>query len=69
MGMRSREVAGLPLHSRFTCVVDIIEMVKVTGIHEARHPHVQFGLAVLCVPYSNNVLSVWVYIVSITPTV
>ncbi len=69
MGMRSREVVGLPLHSGFTCVVDMIQMVKLTGIHEARHPHVQFALAVHCVPYCNNVLSVWIYIASITPTV
>lgn len=59
--------AGFPLHSGFVDVDSVVQMVKATGIHEARHPEVQFALAVQAFAYPNNVLSVWVYIASITP--
>lgn len=68
-GMRSRELVGFPLQTGFSCVDDIVGMVKATSIHECKHPEAQFALAVLCVPYSNNVLSVWIYVATITPTI
>ncbi|CAM9591141.1 unnamed protein product, partial [Pylaiella littoralis] len=65
--LRSREIVGFPLHSGFVDVDSVVQMVKATGIHEARHPEVQFALAVQAFAYPLNVLSVWVYIASITP--
>lgn len=58
---------GFPLHSGFVDVDGVVQMVRATGIHEARHSEVQFALAVQAFAYPNNVLSVWVYIASITP--
>eukprot|EP00903_Cladosiphon_okamuranus_P014903 g13800.t1 len=65
--MRSREIVGFPLHSGFVDVDSVVQMVRATGIHEARHSEVQFALAVQAFAYPHNVLSVWVYIASITP--
>ncbi|CAM9149740.1 unnamed protein product, partial [Hapterophycus canaliculatus] len=65
--MRSRDIVGFPLHSGFVDVDRVVQMVRATGIHEARHPEVQFALAVQAFAYPHNVLSVWVYIASITP--
>lgn len=59
--------AGFPLHSGFVDVDSVVQMVRATGIHEARHPEAQFALAVQAFAYPHNVLSVWVYIASITP--
>lgn len=58
---------GFPLHSGFVDVDRVVQMVRATGMHEARHPEVQFALAVQAFAYPHNVLSVWVYIASITP--
>ncbi|CAM9133752.1 unnamed protein product [Ectocarpus sp. 12 AP-2014] len=66
--MRNRDIVGFPLHSGFVDVDSVVQTVRATGIHEARHPDVQFALAVQAFPYPHNVLSVWVYIASITPS-
>ncbi|KAG5183731.1 hypothetical protein JKP88DRAFT_316124 [Tribonema minus] len=67
--MRQRNIVGFPLHAAFTSVTDVSALIRATGVHDAKHPEVQFALAVQCFPYCNNVLSVWVYIASITPRV
>ncbi|CAM9501087.1 unnamed protein product [Ectocarpus fasciculatus] len=66
--MRNRDIVGFPLHSGFVDVDSVVQTVRATGIHEARHPEVQFALAVQAFAYPHNVLSVWVYIASITPS-
>lgn len=65
--LRRGTATGFPLHSGFVDVDHLVQMVKATGIHEARHPEVQFALAVQVFAYPHNVLSVWVYVASITP--
>ncbi|CAM9139827.1 unnamed protein product, partial [Phaeothamnion confervicola] len=65
--MRSRDLVGFPLHFGFTDVDAAVNRVRATGVHECRHPEVQFALAVQAFPYASNVLSVWVYVAAIMP--
>lgn len=44
----------------------VISTVKATGVHVNDDPTVEFGLAVDVYAYPNNVLSVWVFLVSVT---
>ncbi|KAJ0403563.1 hypothetical protein P43SY_009011 [Pythium insidiosum] len=63
--MRTRDVNGLPLHSTFTDVQQIVELVKSANIHWHADPSVEFGLGVYVRGYPNCVLSVWVYLVAV----
>lgn len=47
----------------------IIERVKSTGIHLNTDNKVEFSIAVHIQPYPNNVLSVWVFLLSLIPKV
>ncbi|XP_013886702.1 coiled-coil and C2 domain-containing protein 2A [Austrofundulus limnaeus] len=59
-------VAGFPLHLPFSEIRPIVEVVHSTGVHNIQTSHVEFALAVYVHPYPNNVLSVWVYLASLT---
>ena len=63
--METNEMIGFPLNKSFTEVKDIVELVKSTKVHDNYNKKAQFALAVLVVPYANNVCSVWVYIASL----
>jgi hypothetical protein len=57
----------MPINLPFTEIGDIVQRVKATGTHETKNPDAQFALAVAIFPYTNNVLSVWVYFAMLTP--
>ena len=57
----------MPMNFPFTDISDIIQRIKSTGTHETKNPEAQFALAVSIFPYTNNVLSVWVYFAALTP--
>ncbi|XP_059025325.1 protein CC2D2B [Mustela lutreola] len=58
-------VTGFPIQMPYTDVQSIIDAVYQTGIHSSEFPQTEFALAVYIHPYPNNVLSVWVYLVSL----
>lgn len=58
-------MCGFPISQPFTNIKAIIEAVKSTGVHNNESPDVEFALAVYVHPYPNDVLSVWVYAVSL----
>ncbi|XP_029418869.1 protein CC2D2B, partial [Nannospalax galili] len=58
-------VAGFPIQMPYTDVQSIIDAVYQTGIHSSEFPMMEFALAVYIHPYPNNILSVWVYLVSL----
>ncbi|XP_060057979.1 protein CC2D2B [Erinaceus europaeus] len=58
-------VTGFPLQMPYTDVQSVIDMVHQTGIHASEFPQTEFALAVYIHPYPNNILSVWVYLVSL----
>lgn len=62
-----RGLFGMPLNMPFTEIGDVIQRVKATGTHETKNPDAQFALAVSIFPYTNNVLSVWVYFAYTVP--
>uniref|UniRef100_A0A1A8EWC9 Coiled-coil and C2 domain containing 2A n=2 Tax=Nothobranchius korthausae TaxID=1143690 RepID=A0A1A8EWC9_9TELE len=59
-------IAGFPLHLPFSEIHPIIEAVYSTGVHNIQVSNVEFALAVYVHPYPSYVLSVWVYLASLT---
>uniref|UniRef100_A0A1A8RTZ4 Coiled-coil and C2 domain containing 2A n=1 Tax=Nothobranchius rachovii TaxID=451742 RepID=A0A1A8RTZ4_9TELE len=59
-------IAGFPLHMPFSEIRPIIEAVYSTGVHNVQVSNVEFALAVYVHPYPSYVLSVWVYLASLT---
>lgn len=41
--------------------------IKTMGIHESKHPEVQFVMAVRAFPLYNNILSLWVFLGTLEP--
>ncbi|KAM4854722.1 coiled-coil and C2 domain-containing protein 2A isoform 1-T2 [Thomomys bottae] len=58
--------SGFPLHMPYSEVKPLIEAVYSTGVHNIDVPNVEFALAVYIHPYPKNVLSVWIYVASLT---
>lgn len=61
------EVVSLVANAHIRNVSAAVMQVKSTAIHEAGHRDVQFGMAVKAFPYTNNIVSVWVFLVVIEP--
>ncbi|XP_013361671.1 PREDICTED: protein CC2D2B isoform X4 [Chinchilla lanigera] len=59
-------VTGFPIRMPYTDVQSVIDAVYQTGIHSSEFPETEFALAVYIHPYPNNILSVWVYLVSLS---
>lgn len=47
----------------------IVERIKSTGIHINTDDKVEFALAVHIQKYPNNILSVWIFLMSLTPKI
>uniref|UniRef100_H9GB19 Uncharacterized protein n=1 Tax=Anolis carolinensis TaxID=28377 RepID=H9GB19_ANOCA len=58
-------VTGFPIQMLYLDVQSITEAVYQTGIHSSEVPNTEFALAVYIHPYPNNMLSVWIYLVSL----
>lgn len=50
----------------YTDMKSVIERVRSTGVHLTESPDTEFALAVHIHAYPSNVLSVWVYIASLS---
>ncbi|KFO34685.1 Protein CC2D2B [Fukomys damarensis] len=64
--LQSIQITGFPVQVPYTDVQSVIDAVYQTGIHSSEFPETEFALAVYIHPYPNNILSVWVYLVSLT---
>ncbi len=62
------EPAGAPINLTYTSLENVLRRVKATRLHATEDETAQFALAVLVVPYPNDLFSVWVYPVVLTPT-
>ena len=60
--MGGKEIYGFPLNMPFVSTQQIWEEVKNTKIHEIIIENVEHALSVCIFPYTNYVLSVWVFI-------
>nr|XP_034831429.1 protein CC2D2B isoform X2 [Maniola hyperantus] len=64
--MATYKIYGFPLNMPYLNSKLIISKIKSTAIHVNDNPNVEFGLGVEVYVYPNNVLSVWVFLASIT---
>ncbi len=60
-------IFGFPINVPFTDVGAVVRAVRATNVHGNEDERVQFAIAVLVVPYTNDVCSVWVYAVNMVP--
>ncbi|XP_051679079.1 protein CC2D2B isoform X2 [Oryctolagus cuniculus] len=59
-------ITGFPIQMPYTDVQSVIDAVYQTGIHSSEFPQTEFALAVYIHPFPNNILSVWVYLASLS---
>lgn len=64
---KTKTVAGFALHFPFTNGEDILSAIKSTEIHNTRNPHVEFSLGIRVFAYPGGVMSVWVFLCTVTP--
>ena len=58
-------MTGFPLHMGFESTEAVVEAVRATNVHLNFARDVEFALACHVHRYSNNILSVWVYVASL----
>jgi len=65
--LRTRKLKGFPMNMPFTDVEEVLTKIKTMCIHEAKHPEVQFVMAVRAFPLYNNILSLWIFLGFLEP--
>ena len=60
------QIRGFPLNMAFTDVEAVVEAVFNTDIHSNIDPKTEFAISVYCHPYVEGVISVWVYVASLS---
>nr|KAF6322124.1 coiled-coil and C2 domain containing 2B [Pipistrellus kuhlii] len=63
---QSIQIEGFPIQMPYTNIQSVIDAMYQTGIHSSEFPQTEFALAVYIHTYPNNILSVWVYLASLT---
>ena len=61
------QLAGFPIHIRYSDIQHLLTTVERTGVHLCEDKKVEYALAVHVQSYSNDVISVWIYVVSMIP--
>jgi hypothetical protein len=56
------KIKSFSLNKPFTCIEDVRDDVLNTDMFQSADQNTEFALAVHCYPYSNNVISLWVYV-------
>ncbi|XP_026280089.1 coiled-coil and C2 domain-containing protein 2A [Frankliniella occidentalis] len=64
--LASHKVCGFPINLPYKSVEAIVEAVRATGVHHNQDENAEFALAVYVHTFPNNILSVWVYVASLT---
>ncbi|KAL8612721.1 hypothetical protein ACOMHN_025372 [Nucella lapillus] len=62
---KTYKVSGFPVNVPFVDLKTIVEAVYSTGVHSQETSDIEFALAVYVHGYSNNVLSIWIYVASL----
>lgn len=57
---------GFPLNMSFARTSSVVSAVKASALHASDDPNAEFALAVEVYAYPNNVLSVWVFLATIS---
>lgn len=63
------QVTGFTLNMKYTNLSSIVAEVKNTGIHLNLDNKVEFALSVYIKDYANNVISIWIFLMSLTPRI
>ena len=63
----TKTVFGFTLHAPFTSIQDVLDRVEATEIHCNMNPRIEFAVAVRCFAYTGGVISLWVFVCSLTP--
>ena len=66
-GLASKNVHGFPVNTMFTDFKSLTEKVRATNIHLTEADDVRFSLSVRVFPYPQEVYSIWVFLLSISP--
>ncbi|XP_065358269.1 coiled-coil and C2 domain-containing protein 2A [Calliphora vicina] len=61
------KIFGFTLNFSYTNLNQISERIKTTGLHLNTNKNVEYSLAVHIHPYPNNILSVWLFLITIVP--
>jgi len=64
--VRGKKIYGFPINTSFTNLDALWEEVKNTGMHEIVGSNVEFVLSVFVYAYPCNVISVWIYLLSLS---
>ncbi|XP_068618739.1 protein CC2D2B [Battus philenor] len=64
--MISYKMFGFPLNMHYVNTKTVLANVKATAVHANDDPDVEFALATQVFTYPNNVISVWIYLASVT---
>ncbi|CAG4946360.1 unnamed protein product [Parnassius apollo] len=64
--MATYKMYGFPLNMHYVSAKSVLANVKASAVHANDDPDVEFALAVQVFAYPNNVVSVWVFLASIT---
>ncbi|EDV23074.1 uncharacterized protein TRIADDRAFT_28071 [Trichoplax adhaerens] len=62
----SYKLSGFPIHMPYTDIEPVIDAVYSTGVHTVESPDVEFALATHIHAYPNSVLSLWIYVGTVT---
>jgi len=60
------KINGFPVNMPFTDIEAIVRDIHNTNVQQNDDPKSEFAVAVHVVPYPNRVLSIWVYVASIS---
>lgn len=63
------QITGFTINSKYTSLSSIVTEMKNTGIHLNLDNKVEFALSVHVSEYANNVLAIWIFLISLIPKI
>lgn len=65
--MLTSQITGYTINTKYTNLSSIVSEMKNTGIHLNLDNKVEFASSVFVKEYANNVVSVWIFLISLIP--
>jgi coiled-coil and C2 domain-containing protein 2A len=59
-------MSGFPINMAYSTSAELVEAVMATGVYLNDSADIEFAVAVYVHPFPSNILSVWVYVASLT---
>jgi coiled-coil and C2 domain-containing protein 2A len=67
LSLAPKQVIGYTINCKYTNLSSIVTEIKNTGIHLNLDNKVEFAANVYVKEYANNVLSIWIFLMSLIP--